>query len=79
MAWRTVRCSSHGASPWCYVQHDGRHIDATRCHCGERPSATCPVDAHREAAWLWEIAVDLGAVPEPAPRPGEPVGAGAAR
>lgn len=45
-----MSCSRHGTSAWCYIQHDGSHIDSDRCRCLLKPNPFCPVDSHREAA-----------------------------
>lgn len=45
-----IPCAKHGPSDWCYVQHDGSHIDSHQCRCFLIPSEYCPVDVHREAA-----------------------------
>ena len=45
-----VPCHKHGPSLWCYLQHDGSHLDIEACQCLSYPSHACPVDAHRAAA-----------------------------
>ena len=40
-------CQGDRGAGRCWIQPDGRHLDADACRCLYRPSPGCPVDAHR--------------------------------